>query len=815
MPSGQARNLYIAHTAYRKVIKNHSHQILSIMADVIHNEGIRGSIVNRRDDEEKFELLQECNDIMLEKINANIDKLSRVKMADKIETYSNLVSETKKALSGSWNQEIDKSTKVHAVQILNTQNIERPQATFKTPVDNSMTPFYPRLHCKPNSIKQLAVLPEYNHEGEIISYLHPYEMEIEKFKPSEARLVVAQPIPPTKIETADLVYIDDFASLKASLTELMNVSELAVDVEHHSYRTFQGITCLLQVSTRTKDYIFDTIALRDDLHILNEVFTNPAILKVFHGAKLDIQWLQRDLSIYVVNMFDTFEAARRLGFARLSLAYLLKRYCGIDADKTFQLADWRMRPLAEELIEYARQDTHYLLFIYDHLRNDLINSNNFNTNVLKSVYQSSADVCKQKYCKPVIDSYSFMDIYRKSRKLFDNRQLYALKELFLWRDRVAREEDESYGYVLPNHMMLQIAESLPREMQGILACCNPIPPFVKQNLVILHRFILRAREQSLEKVVTEQPLSSNRESQISHYCDHDNPFYCPHELGKHEDENAQLPCLLSDPSALANSVKTMISVTEPQLKIFLDDNFLVKTDHAKVEDTSSSPPFITPYQRYKAYLPIAHRSKEKREKASMKKPLCPDEVPPQKSIKHTLKADSEENNDTEKSVILKMGSFRKPQKHRLDEPISTNYTIQIFSSSNGEIKVDQQQVILEKTIVDLARSRQNNSPQGNPSEKKFQANSKPKLNLNKTKILRRNKQIKEKSAKKLNQEIKRFNKMNQPQRAIKTLKSLSTIDFSRFEGGSKASQMKQFEIQQRFNSKRQNNSRQHRGNFSK
>lgn len=49
-------------------------------------------------------------------------------------------------------------------------------------------------------------------------------------------------------------------------------------------------------------------------------------------------------------------------------------------------------------------------------------------------------------------------------------------------------------------MLLQISELLPREMQGILACCNPIPPLVRSNLLELHHIILRAREQPLEKV---------------------------------------------------------------------------------------------------------------------------------------------------------------------------------------------------------------------------------------------------------------------------------------------------------------------------
>lgn len=50
-------------------------------------------------------------------------------------------------------------------------------------------------------------------------------------------------------------------------------------------------------------------------------------------------------------------------------------------------------------------------------------------------------------------------------------------------------------------MLLQISENLPREMQGILACCNPIPPLVRANLLEIHKIILKAREQSLVKVI--------------------------------------------------------------------------------------------------------------------------------------------------------------------------------------------------------------------------------------------------------------------------------------------------------------------------
>lgn len=58
---------------------------------------------------------------------------------------------------------------------------------------------------------------------------------------------------------------------------------------------------------------------------------------------MDILWLQRDLGLYVVGLFDTFCAAENLGYPSKSLAALLKKFVNFDADKKYQLADWRIR----------------------------------------------------------------------------------------------------------------------------------------------------------------------------------------------------------------------------------------------------------------------------------------------------------------------------------------------------------------------------------------------------------------------------------------------------------------------------------------
>ena len=64
------------------------------------------------------------------------------------------------------------------------------------------------------------------------------------------------------------------------LAKLRRVSEVAIDLEHHSYRSYAGFLCLMQISTREEDWIIDTLVLREELTELNEILTDPRIIKV-------------------------------------------------------------------------------------------------------------------------------------------------------------------------------------------------------------------------------------------------------------------------------------------------------------------------------------------------------------------------------------------------------------------------------------------------------------------------------------------------------------------------------------------------------
>uniref|UniRef100_A0A1B6F5B3 Exosome complex component 10 homolog n=1 Tax=Cuerna arida TaxID=1464854 RepID=A0A1B6F5B3_9HEMI len=621
LPKGQQWDLFCTSPKFKDVMDSLGNKALELMTVILHHQGVNRDI-RKRDLEEKYELVIEANDKILERVGTNLDELSGIKRNNPSVFSSDIIVSQVSAASGSWNRDIANSAAWKEVRhsknsekpvfLRNARITQRPQVKFHDKIDNSSVPFEPRIKEKPNSLKPLAILLE-SLPDEDACYSHPYEFEIERFqdKIDSLDLDPKQPTPPKPIEETPLLTITQEDQLMDMLKDLHSQKEIAVDLEHHSYRSFQGFTCLMQISTREKDYIIDTLELRHKLYVLNEVFTNPKIVKVFHGADRDVQWLQRDLCLYVVNMFDTYQASLLLSLPRLSLAFLLKTFCNIDANKQFQLYDWRTRPLSKEAIKYAREDTHYLLYIYEMLWNKLLEKSNGGPQLLQSAIFRSADTCKKRYWKSIFKENSHEHMYYQSKKNFDNRQMFAFKELYAWRDKTAREEDESTGYVLPNHMLLLIAEKLPKEMQGILACCNPIPPLVRQNLVFLHQIILKAREQPLVAEVSLKLNSENHARPVPQAnVNLDGALYCPHDLTHSMDFRDDLPTLLDNALSVDTNDNVTLLESKPTLSVFGDEDEPEGNNLSKV-NLPNQIHFMSPFERYKNMLTYLEDEKNK------------------------------------------------------------------------------------------------------------------------------------------------------------------------------------------------------------
>ncbi|KAI0224766.1 Exosome component 10 [Lamellibrachia satsuma] len=600
LPSvGDDFDYYSSFESFRQLMHVEGERILQIIQQIMRYHGAKGNLSTSSEAvelDDKFDVLVDANDQVLEWVGTWLDEASGLKRDKPLI----MATATPKQPVASWNRKtptVTTASKRVPYCLLAARNIQRPQLKFKDTIDNSSRPFVPKLKEKYNAQKSLAesLLCDIvegtvtDTTDESLCYPHPYQYELDQFQPCDHQMKMVEPQTPAAVEVTPLTLIDTEEGLQKLCEQLKKETEIAVDLEHHSYRTFLGITCLMQISTRTQDYLVDTLMLRSELHRLNDVFTDPAIIKVFHGADMDVEWLQRDLGLYVVNMFDTGQASRVLGLPRHGLGFLLAHYCGVQADKQFQMADWRIRPLPEELIMYAREDTHYLMYIYDTMKNELLERGNEHNNLLqavltrskqicaKAVLTRSKQICAKVYRKPILRDDSYLELYRRSKKQFSSRQLEALLGIYAWRDGVARMEDESIGYVLPNHMMLQVAELLPREPQGILACCNPIPPLVKQNLNELMIIIKAAREKPLAKMSPARPQLKPSKQHHPKY-DVSSLLHCPHDT-------SHVDTMTSDDNTAAGKAATSTS----QCTVF-GEKRSNKLATAKGHDRAGLPP---------------------------------------------------------------------------------------------------------------------------------------------------------------------------------------------------------------------------------
>jgi len=201
--------------------------------------------------------------------------------------------------------------------------------------------------------------------------------------------------------------------------------------------------------------------------------------------------LQRDFGIYVVNLFDTFQAANILGLPKRSLDFLLALYCDLVMDKKLELTDWRKRPLSLESVRHARENTCYLLMIYYRMIRDVTKRYDA-IGLLEEIWGKGQKVCLFRYTLPILNPNGHLAIFKTLKKrenidlTFNPSQMALLKNLVSWRDDVARKEDESTGLVLPGKCLLNIAHFSPKNQSQVLNCCYgnwKIPPDYMESLI--------------------------------------------------------------------------------------------------------------------------------------------------------------------------------------------------------------------------------------------------------------------------------------------------------------------------------------------
>lgn len=265
-------------------------------------------------------------------------------------------------------------------------------------------------------------------------------------------------MPPTETDTA--VYLDKPEEVDRFLSEISSVTELALDTEGASFHRFLDRIYLLQVSTRDRSAIIDPLPIGSPAG-LGALLESRSVEVVFHDADYDLRLLHQDYGWHVANMFDTRIAAQLLGIKSFGLAALLGQFFDVKLDKKHQRADWSMRPLTRDMLEYAAQDTRYLLQLKDHMKADLERRGR-----LHWAQEEFARLEGTRW-----DAEDAMEGFLRLKGARDltRPELAVLRELVNWRDTVAAQLDRATFRVMGNEVLLDLSRNPPRSVSELAA----------------------------------------------------------------------------------------------------------------------------------------------------------------------------------------------------------------------------------------------------------------------------------------------------------------------------------------------------------
>ncbi len=236
-------------------------------------------------------------------------------------------------------------------------------------------------------------------------------------------------------------------------------SWIAIDTEFVRTHTFYAELSLIQIqSEQGLAAIVDPIAIQD-LSALWAVLGNPAIRKVFHSARQDIEILYQVAKQMPVSIFDTQIAALFLGHGDLAgLARVLDLELNIHLPKDQTRTNWNQRPLTAEQLEYAINDVRTLAPLYEKIIQTLSTSQqealqeDFNAMLNPALYDDNIAEAGKRI---------------KQAKKLPSKQRAISNALASWRESYAIQHNKPRKWTLADDCIVAIAKRPPKTAQAL------------------------------------------------------------------------------------------------------------------------------------------------------------------------------------------------------------------------------------------------------------------------------------------------------------------------------------------------------------
>ncbi len=234
---------------------------------------------------------------------------------------------------------------------------------------------------------------------------------------------------------------------------------VTVDTEFLRETTFWPKLCVVQLASPEEAVAVDALAEGIDLAPLFALMADPAVIKVFHAARQDVEIFWNLAKMIPAPLFDTQVAAMVCNFGdQVSYSDLVQTVCKVTLDKSSRFTDWARRPLSDAQIVYAIADVTYLRGIYRFLMAKLEASNRLGwlademaVLTAPATYEQHPDQAWERY-------------RNRARK---PRDLAVLMELAGWREGEAQARDVPRSRVLKDDVMIEVALAAPRSADAL------------------------------------------------------------------------------------------------------------------------------------------------------------------------------------------------------------------------------------------------------------------------------------------------------------------------------------------------------------
>jgi ribonuclease D len=241
---------------------------------------------------------------------------------------------------------------------------------------------------------------------------------------------------------------------------LLRERSIAIDTESNSRHRYPERVCMVQVATKSKVYLIDTIAV-DNMKPIGEVLADDTVLKVIQGADYDIRCLDREWGFRVRSIYDTSIAARFLGMDHIGLSSLIEGLLGLYVPKNakFQKSDWSNRPFSQDELDYAATDVWYLLSIQKALETRL--------DTLSRSPWVSEECERLEELRHIARDPETSFLSLKGSRGLSGQEKAVLKRLFMVRETEARRLNRPPYYVMSHEDLVHLASNPDTDLANL------------------------------------------------------------------------------------------------------------------------------------------------------------------------------------------------------------------------------------------------------------------------------------------------------------------------------------------------------------